>query len=1293
MKSKLTRTLALVLTLCLLLSCSAILSACNGIGGLKLESIAPVAKTYVTEYTVGDEVNFKNIEISVRYNDRTQNVRAHFDQLKFEYDGKELTDLNVLTETAGDKTVTVLYYDEIATKEWQKTTITIHVSEKIVPEFVSMTVKEGSVDTAFCVGDEVDFSGIQVEVRYRNVDPDTKIVGAADLELEYAADLTATVGEKTVTVKYNDTVADNETKTTTFTVAVGNPTVKSFAPVAGTYAAVVGVGESYDWSEFRAELTYEEGNSYGRELSASDLTMTFADGENIAQLTAAEGEKLVTATYTDVYGHKVSMTFTVTVELRFVSISVVAGSVVTDYYQFDAYDFSGIQAEVRYNNASYNVTVGAEDLTLIGTEKLTDELGEKTVTVRYADPRFEDAVRETSFKVSVAAPGFLGITANTENVKLTYKLNLDTIDFTGLTFTVDYEDDDKDKTIAYTDASLTFSTEGLLTTAGEHDVEFTFSDEFGTIKTVAVRITVVAPTYDAANTAADTTGLKTEYYVSDTLADLSGVSVGVRYSDSAYDVVLSGAALTVDTSAVDMTKAGEYSVRVSFTDPVLSSSHTVSFVVKVTAPTLVSAVLNGVPGYVKPGDTPDLSGVTIVLTYDPAAYSKTLTAAEITLPTVDTAAAGTKTVAFGYADPYTGKAGSLSAQIVVSAGSVIVFSTPANYTASQNVKTNAGKAAYGEEAFEGQFFAGRDTAFYVGDDNEFRFRPTVVLRDGAGNTIDGSSLVQSTEITMDGTALTARAGGATGTTEYYSGETLIVTANNVKGSYQFTAEAVGHTFTLSVTPLSTLYTYSYSPVTAEIRVVDGYNVYTARDLSVIDNTDGRNHNWNENGYADWKDFKEDIGYTGVKANAVIFQSDITLTIDDIPDGFKVASTKEITLKDNTVIPTGSQFLYDGADIFQRQLAENEQYVIYGNYFTLSAESFPTVPSTGMKDAFAGDVTYGGDFSNTALFRFYGVEGKDGASVTINNLSFKGNANRNEKTDKDGYLVSAGGLILEKNSSCTLTFENTISKCFFLNYFPDDDNSPTKAVTIVDHSKCFDSYQNASFVWGYAELQVKDSYIQRAGGPLVILQHVRPTETARIPNMVAENSVLESYVNGNELWFTAVGASTLAPQIKMMSDVLAQSKYGFGSYTNGESKMNMIALIMSNGSNAAETVGSFATQGKVSITTANGTTVLNRNTDTVLGQSIYAAGTGIYQQASAIAPFFNVGDGTDANSLLFVNIDKDNNRYLISPDQLQQSTPMPIEALGRVDLYKSQYAASDHIAMNHGGFGLMFSFTH
>ena len=487
-------------------------------------------------------------------------------------------------------------------------------------------------------------------------------------------------------------------------------------------------------------------------------------------------------------------------------------------------------------------------------------------------------------------------------------------------------------------------------------------------------------------------------------------------------------------------------------------------------------------------------------------------------------------------------------------------------------------------------------------------------------------------------ALTATAGEGN-LVSYYDGETLIATVDTYKGLYTFAAGTEGLSVKISVLPSEEYYLFeSFNPVVLEAEIVKAYNVYEAWELAVIDNdnTDDREGNADWNDTRVWDTFKTEKGIANLTVSGIVLHCDLHLSADDVPEAFFMTTTQDLVYTNSVsgetkTVPAGTKYLRDWSDIYRRILNPAETFVMEGNFFSISLANFPLVASPAVFGAEGNADDYGQDFSNSDFIKFINnteVTVENYAQVTINNFNIIGNAARDNWVDADEYLVSAGGLIFLKSTHfVSVEFDNIIGNSFFITYFCDD-----RSVMNVANVKCYDSYQNAIYMWGEAKMNVVDSFFIGAGGPMAIISSPDIRGGYARPTLVATNTLFDTHLSGEEIWFAAIGGNAIVAQMKGLSDGLKQAT--LGSFVDDNGKMNIQGLIMPEGSNASQVVTGIGAQGVLSLNAAG----MNRNqgADNIHWMTIYQISQMAAQATGSMPPFLTVYDEAGAPHTIFFN---------------------------------------------------------
>lgn len=337
-----------------------------------------------------------------------------------------------------------------------------------------------------------------------------------------------------------------------------------------------------------------------------------------------------------------------------------------------------------------------------------------------------------------------------------------------------------------------------------------------------------------------------------------------------------------------------------------------------------------------------------------------------------------------------------------------------------------------------------------------------------------------------------------------------------------------------------------------VDVVNGYNVYNAKDLSVFDNTNA------ENG---WTSLKNAWGLSEIDSNSIssiILQDNIFINDNVVPaKNFWTKSeveAKGAEWRNKTNQPiVGS--LKDTADsdygIYVRTLVAGEKFTVYGNYFSIDIsdqkDGNGNIIAKGLSRSVIDSDNEGvvtGDNKHyitmhTPLFRANGaVLNADGtrtkveaaqsvntATISYRDVRLLGNGARSNSP------LESGGIILSKTRLCNLEVENTINKDFFISWFTEyghnrtlptdvdayltkyypnytltgvsaeekqarlqkyiinDGNLDLNSMHTIKDSKGYNSYNTLMYIWGTPKLIIENSEFLECGGPAIIADHV------------------------------------------------------------------------------------------------------------------------------------------------------------------------------------------------------------
>ena len=246
-------------------------------------------------------------------------------------------------------------------------------------ELVSFTVDRSSVKTEYYVGEEIDFTGIRATIKYTDEALNKELV-SADLKVTYPEDITATEGQKDVTVSYDDPEL-GETHSTKVTIIVSkDPNAvehESYRIDASAVDTTYYLGETVDLTG----LKLFDVMSNKTEVEITDLTgLTY----NVDGLTATAGNKDVTFTYNGESAGVVTFRVIDPEEEKNHVLSAQVSTLCnkTTYEVGETLDLAGLTVTVTYEEGEPQVvttgfTFDSVDMSTTGT---------KQVKVKFLDP-------------------------------------------------------------------------------------------------------------------------------------------------------------------------------------------------------------------------------------------------------------------------------------------------------------------------------------------------------------------------------------------------------------------------------------------------------------------------------------------------------------------------------------------------------------------------------------------------------------------------------------------------------------------------------------------------------------------------------------------------------------------------------------------------------------------------------------------------------------------------------------------------------------------------------------------
>ena len=1264
-----------------------------------------------TTVKVGNLIEVGALTATVTFNNTTKKTLAATD-LEF-YNGETKLNGTVfadLTKTAGQVVITAKYLTVSAT-------YTVTVEERVPQAFAidasgkQMEVKEGDV---------INLGSLKTTVTYDDetsghpsVSDLSFYIGENKLEGTVFTGLTETVGGDpiVITVKYL-TFTDTVTVTVKELVAVSLELQTANVPW-------VELGGTAEFGSITAAVIFENGDS--KPVALSEIAFFLADetplelsAENeVADVWTTAGTITITAKYNGLqttFGILVKDIATATgivLDDTGVSTEIEVGSDI-DVRNLGVFVTFSDETREALNLNKVLFYCGGTQLTGTVFADMTADPGEIFIAVKYLT--FDE--QTLCFKVDNHKAQEFAV--DTEEMTKTFTVGQD-IDFTGMTATATLENDEqktpgiKDIAFYLGETRLTLNAKnkvsGISTTAGTLTITAKYRDKSQDIILTIEKVEAQTLTLNSA-------GVKTDVKVGEAI-DVGNLKATVafnfgdpqKFNVKALKFFYGSEELTGRTVFSNLTgKTGTVEITVQYTvqetDSLKGTTLSATLSIKIGDLVAQTLTLKNTDDLKAVIDTPAYFGnITGTVTFDFGDPAPLLASdpglrffqgtKELTLNngyvSGITKEIGTVTITAKYKDSETAVA--TFELEVISVYSFMGFESSNETDRKTSAKNFLDKNADAETRL-------------VGDDNEFRFEPVLTVYDHIlDDLIEISRFETVAEITIkDGGKLKAENESAH-TTAYYQGETLIATAYNKEGKYQFTSDAIGNTYVISVQPKD--YKDKSPAVSVTVKIVDGYNVYDAKDLAIIDNStskdwaaDDRNGGWADNPDV-WADIRDEKGFTLEQINetkAVILQNDITITENDLPDAYVGTVERPLqyyNLLTGTLVKTvwGAKRLThdDNGHMALYERTSGSDFAFYGNYYTLDGSQVPLVSAFDEDAVETNELgrnltisNYGGDTSNASLFYFKGDKTN---AYKIENVNVIGNADasqwviykKDDENRQNPGTVNAGGFIFSKANGCSFEVNNSNMITCFIGYLIEENT-----VATVNYTKVKSCYQDAAFLYGACDVTVKNSELTETGGPLFILQHPLPdTDPTNYPTLTIVDSTMENYVTGHEMWFSDKKVDSLVNTIKAISDGFVSSATENKTATKTISPrpdcLNLICLIMSDGVDGTDAMTGIETQGccKIQVTEKDNDGnpvikeeyVLDRRVDSPTGYSIRGP-------LSQSAPVFNVDDVLETG-MCYYGGEAYGYIYAVNEDGL-----------------KSAVENGDFISLNYGGMGLM-----
>lgn len=530
------------------------------------------------------------------------------------------------------------------------------------------------------------------------------------------------------------------------------------------------------------------------------------------------------------------------------------------------------------------------------------------------------------------------------------------------------------------------------------------------------------------------------------------------------------------------------------------------------------------------GETVDTSTTEVVLTYKDKT-TKEVTAADLSFSNVDTATVGTKKLTITYSkENY-----SFDVEITVVASEADVVSV-ISLESELVQEFNAKKNATGNERIE---FMNHNDYLYAGTENTFHFRIKATGIDLEGNRLTGLKKVR-TDVTVS--------------VLKYSNWVVLsaedvadyMTINTEDATFNFKDKATEEeAFRITVKAANPAAGMEEANVsfTAEVKVIDAFNVYTAKELSAYDNSTAGNEK-----VFDWTAIKQEAGVAGKTINAVILQSDISVTRNDVPAEVfwnKNSENFNSFSADKQKALLGTTIDRNGYGLYKRFISDGDEFQFIGNFFTVDFSAFPKMVGEFKEANTLVDVEKQ-QIITSHFCAFYNRKADESKNftkqTTVNwkNVAFVGNGGLSE--DSVESITNSGGLLMMKNNSISFEGNNTISNNFYIGYFFElgEEYGEFEGNYVVNSCRGYYSYQCLFYMWGAKHTIIRDSEFKHASGPAIIADHVGANTSGdggQISRIDVINSTIESKVTTASPWLINYGATDIITQISQANSAI------------------------------------------------------------------------------------------------------------------------------------------------------------
>ena len=486
------------------------------------------------------------------------------------------------------------------------------------------------------------------------------------------------------------------------------------------------------------------------------------------------------------------------------------------------------------------------------------------------------------------------------------------------------------------------------------------------------------------------------------------------------------------------------------------------------------------------------------------------------------------------------------------------------YLSGVQENANVGKFHTNALDSEDEFRGATSNILNVGDDNPVQLKPVLKVRDEETDEVVSQDVwefdYKYEALEWNGEAYGALSG------EYFAFDAQACT-------FDFNETSIGKQFKITVIPGGLDEEDSADPeyrVSVELKVNNGYNVYSAKELAFANDINflKDDRQGNDDVVADinqaWKDFRTANGLSvDYVAPAVFLQADMKITKDVLPAEFF------FTEAESAGHPEWVGKMKDATDVYCHYAMGGFEF--NGNYFHIDTSELPLC---------VDNLHYDDNVSHSTLFKTVLREVSEASEyrdVHFKNCTYYGNSPRgNNAEDAMGMIffkinntfytewTDDMSVVHENNLVIRGIFENFNVTRACISFFGEVGRNEL----VIKDCEVSEGYSNGMYLWNNGNVQFINSKMANFGGPVIITDGDGNDDgrmnTYKGFHITADDAtIFDNKVTGSEPWFVntlgGLPASKMT-DIKSFNGIVQGVSGGTKTFVSGANEeMNMIII--------------------------------------------------------------------------------------------------------------------------------------